>query len=73
MPASIAALMKAGPAGEQALKEHHKVYEAYFYQGVNHGFHDDSTPRYTIRAAADRAWQRTLAWFEKYLRLAQTS
>lgn len=63
MPASIAAL----PAYEQALKEHHKVYEAYFYQGVNHGFHNDSTPRYD-RAAADLAWQRTLAWFEKYLR-----
>ena len=55
------------PAYEQALKEHHKVYEAYFYQGVNHGFHNDSTPRYD-RAAADLAWQRTLAWFEKYLR-----
>ncbi|VFS27849.1 Carboxymethylenebutenolidase [Serratia liquefaciens] len=47
------------PAYEQALKEHHKVYEAYFYQGVNHGFHNDSTPRYD-RAAADLAWQRTL-------------
>ena len=55
------------PAYEQALKEHHKVYEAYLYQGVNHGFHNDSTPRYD-RAAADLAWQRTLAWFEKYLR-----
>ncbi|PLO78948.1 dienelactone hydrolase, partial [Klebsiella quasipneumoniae] len=55
------------PAYEQALKEHHKVYEAYLYQGVNHGFHNDSTPRYD-RAAADLAWQRTLAWFDKYLR-----
>ena len=55
------------PAYEQALNEQHKVYEAYFYQGVNHGFHNDSTPRYD-RAAADLAWQRTLAWFEKYLR-----
>ncbi|MDR6255662.1 dienelactone hydrolase [Klebsiella variicola] len=67
MPASIAALMNGWPAYEQALKEHHKVYEAYLYQGVNHGFHNDSTPRYD-RAAADLAWQRTLAWFEKYLR-----
>ena len=55
------------PAYEQALKAHNKVYEAYLYQGVNHGFHNDSTPRYD-RAAADLAWQRTLAWFEKYLR-----
>ena len=55
------------PAYEKALKAHHKVYEAYIYQGVNHGFHNDSTPRYD-RAAAELAWQRTLAWFEKYLR-----
>ena len=55
------------PAYEKALKAHNKVYEAYIYQGVNHGFYNDSTPRYD-RAAADLAWQRTLAWFEKYLR-----
>ena len=54
------------PAMEEALKAHKKVYEAYIYPGVNHGFHNDSTPRYD-KAAADLAWQRTLAWFEKYL------
>ncbi|WP_199917739.1 dienelactone hydrolase family protein, partial [Klebsiella pneumoniae] len=52
---------------EQACKEHHKVYESYFYQGVNHGVHKDSTRSY-YRSEADLAWQRTLAWFEKYLR-----
>lgn len=36
------------------------------YPGVNHGFHNDSTPRYD-RAAADLAWQRTLDWFQRYL------
>lgn len=54
------------PAYEQALKVQHKVFEAYIYPQVNHGFHNDSTPRYD-RAAAELAWQRTLAWFAKYL------
>ncbi|HAT1560949.1 TPA: dienelactone hydrolase family protein [Raoultella ornithinolytica] len=54
------------PAYEQALKAQHKVFEAYIYPQVNHGFHNDSTPRYD-RAAAELAWQRTLAWFAKYL------
>ena len=54
------------PSYEQALKAQHKVFEAYIYPQVNHGFHNDSTPRYD-RAAAELAWQRTLAWFAKYL------
>ncbi|HAT1620290.1 TPA: dienelactone hydrolase family protein [Raoultella planticola] len=54
------------PAYEQALKAQHKVFEGYIYPQVNHGFHNDSTPRYD-RAAAELAWQRTLAWFAKYL------
>lgn len=54
------------PAYEAALKANNKVYEAYIYPGVNHGFHNDSTPRYD-KSAADLAWQRTLKWFDKYL------
>ncbi|MCF6763106.1 YghX family hydrolase [Pseudomonas fragi] len=54
------------PAFEQALKANGKVYEAHVYPGVNHGFHNDSTPRYD-EAAATLAWDRTLAWFGKYL------
>lgn len=54
------------PAYEAALKANNKVYEAYIYPGVNHGFHNDSTPRYD-KAAADLAWQRTIDWFKKYL------
>mgnify|MGYP004713103671 FL=1 len=54
------------PAMETALKAHKKVYEAHIYPGVNHGFHNDSTPRYD-KAAAELAWQRTLDWFAKYL------
>ena len=41
--------------------------EGYVYAGANHGFHNDTTPRYD-EAAAKLAWQRTLDWFDKYLR-----
>jgi len=54
------------PAYEQALKVGGKTYEAYIYPGANHGFHNDSTPRYD-EAAAKLAWERTLGWFHKYL------
>ena len=54
------------PDYEAALKEHGKVYEAHFYPGANHGFHNDSTPRYD-EAAAALAWERTLSWFDTYL------
>lgn len=54
------------PAYEAALKANHKVYEVWVYPGVNHGFHNDSTPRYD-EAAAELAWKRTLEWFDKYL------
>lgn len=55
------------PAYEAALKAHGKEYEAHIYPGTNHGFHNDSTPRYD-EAAAKLAWERTLAWFARYLR-----
>jgi carboxymethylenebutenolidase len=55
------------PAYEAALKEHNKVYEAYIYPGANHGFHNDSTPRYD-EEQAKLAWDRTIEWFNKYLR-----
>lgn len=54
------------PAYEQALKANEVTYQAYIYPGVNHGFHNDSTPRYD-EAAATLAWDRTLSWFGKYL------
>lgn len=53
-------------AYEQALKAAGKTYQAYVYPGANHGFHNDSTPRYDD-AAARLAWDRTLEWFNKYL------
>ncbi|MBS0125323.1 YghX family hydrolase [Thetidibacter halocola] len=54
------------PAKEAALKEHGKTYTAYIYPGVNHGFHNDSTPRYDAEAA-ELAWTRTIAFFEEHL------
>ncbi len=54
------------PAYEAALKANNKVYEAYIYPGANHGFHNDSTPRYD-EAAAELAWNRTIDWFKKHL------
>jgi len=54
------------PEYEAALKASNKVYEAYIYPEVNHGFHNDSTPRYD-EAAAELAWSRTIDWFGQYL------
>ena len=54
------------PAYEKALKAAGTRYEAYIYKGTNHGFHNDSTPRYD-EAAANLAWERTLGWLRKYL------
>jgi carboxymethylenebutenolidase len=55
------------PAYEAALKANGAPYEAHFYPGTRHGFHNNSTPRYD-EAAAKLAWDRTLAFFEKHLR-----
>jgi carboxymethylenebutenolidase len=54
------------PAYEAALKANHKQYTAYIYPDVNHGFHNDTTPRYD-KAAAELAWQRTIDFFKDKL------
>lgn len=54
------------PAYEEALTAAGASYEAHFYPGTNHGFHNDSTPRYDA-AAADLAWERTVAFFRTHL------
>ena len=54
------------PAYEAALMEHQKSYSANFYPDVNHGFHNDSTPRFD-EAAAQLAWERTVAFFREML------
>ncbi len=55
------------PAYEAALKENHKNYQLFIYEGAQHGFHNDTTPRYDEKAAK-LAWQRTLDFFNKNLR-----
>ena len=55
------------PAYEAALKANKVRYEAFIYPNVNHGFHNDTTPRYD-EAAAKLAWQRTVDFFAKNLR-----
>jgi carboxymethylenebutenolidase len=55
------------PAYEMALKEHNKEYTAYMYPGANHGFHNDTTPRYD-KDAAELAWQRTIDFFQEKLK-----
>lgn len=54
------------PAYEAALQANNKIYTAHIYPGVNHGFHNDTTPRYD-KAAAELAWQRTVDFFEQHL------
>jgi carboxymethylenebutenolidase len=54
------------PAYEAALKAQGKEYTAHVYPGVNHGFHNDTTPRYD-KAAAELAWSRTIAFFKAKL------
>jgi carboxymethylenebutenolidase len=55
------------PAYEAALKAANVRYERHLYPGTQHGFNNDTTPRYDA-AAAKVAWDRTLAHFNKYLR-----
>lgn len=54
------------PAYEAALKANDKEYEAFIYPNANHGFHNDTTPRYD-EEAAKLAWQRTIDFFKKNL------
>lgn len=54
-------------AYEEALKANNKVYTLHMYEDKQHGFHNDTTPRYDD-AAAKLAWTRTLEFFNKHLR-----
>ena len=55
------------PDYEKALKANNKEYTAYIYPDVNHGFHNNTTPRYD-EPAAILAWERTIAFFNEKLR-----
>jgi carboxymethylenebutenolidase len=59
-------ILAGADALEEALKEHDKEYQAYVYPEANHGFHNDTTPRYD-EGAAKLAWERTIAFFKKHL------
>ena len=56
------------PAYEAALKANGVKYQTHFYPGTQHGFHNDTTPRYD-EAAAKLAWSRTLAFFKEHLKV----
>ena len=58
---------KTWPAFESALKENKVRYQAHIYPGTNHGFHNDTTPRYD-EAAAKLSWSRTLAFFKEHVK-----
>lgn len=55
------------PTYEAALKNNQKEYKGYMYANVNHGFHNDTTPRYD-KAAAELAWKRTIGFFGEKLK-----
>ncbi len=55
------------PAFEAVLKANNIDYEAYIYPKVNHGFHNNTTPRFD-KKAADLSWQRTIDFFKKHLK-----
>lgn len=55
------------PAYEAALKANNKQYQAFIYENANHGFHNNTTPRYD-KAAADLAWKRTIDFFSEHLK-----
>ncbi len=55
------------PNYKQDLKDNNKEYEAFIYPNVNHGFHNDTTPRYD-KEAAELSWTRTLDFFNKKLK-----
>jgi carboxymethylenebutenolidase len=66
--ASLDARITGGwPAYDKALTDNHVAHSGYVYEGANHGFHNDTTPRYD-EAAAKLAWQRTMDFFNKNLK-----
>jgi carboxymethylenebutenolidase len=54
------------PEYKTDLDKANKTYEYYVYEGVNHGFHNNTTPRYD-KSSADLSWKRTMAFFNKHL------
>jgi len=61
-------LAEAWPAYDAALTAAKVPHEGHIYPGAVHGFNNDATPERYNKAAADQAWQRTIEWFDKYVR-----
>jgi carboxymethylenebutenolidase len=61
-------LASTWPDYDKALTEAKVPHEGYIYPEAVHGFNNDATPERYNKAAADQAWQRTIAWFNKYVR-----
>jgi carboxymethylenebutenolidase len=61
-------LAAAWPAYDAALTAANIPHEGYIYPGAVHGFNNDATPERYNKAAADLAWQRTIDWFNRYVR-----
>lgn len=59
-------IVEGAPAFEKALTEAKKPFQSFVYPGANHGFHNDTTPRYD-EAAAQLSWKRTLDFFRTLL------
>jgi carboxymethylenebutenolidase len=63
-----ARLVAAWPEYQKAMAAAGVVHEGHIYPGAVHGFNNDATPERYNKAAADEAWKRTIAWFNKYVR-----
>lgn len=61
-------LAQGWPAYDAALKAAGVTHEGYIYPGAGHGFNNDATPARYNKAAAEQAWKRTIAWFNKYVK-----
>ena len=59
-------ILEGAAAYEDALKANNKEFESFIYEGANHGFHNDTTPRYDA-TQANLAWQRTVYFFQAKL------
>jgi carboxymethylenebutenolidase len=65
-------LAMAWPDYEKALAAAGVPHEGHIYPGAVHGFNNDATPERYNKAAADQAWNSTVAWFNKYVRTSST-
>jgi carboxymethylenebutenolidase len=61
-------LVDAWPEYDAAMKAAGVRHEGYIYPGAVHGFNNDATPQRYNKAASEQAWQRTVAWFNKFVR-----